>query len=175
MRLTNYIRDAFIEAAMQDIPKKKSNLEEMSKIAQEDINSKLPKNIKKIWLDNTDERDFLIVRHDSFANASFCYPSTSQYSSGARPLSDEAKAKLKVMEEENNTEEKKLKDLRSKLKGAAYACTTTKQLRDLLPDFSKYLPKEEEQTARSLPVVANIVEEFKKAGWPKTQSKGNAK
>ena len=175
MRLTNYIREAFIEAAMQDIPKKKSNLEEMSKIAQEDINSRLPKNIKKIWLENTDERDFLIVRHDSFKKASFCYPSTSAYSSGSRPLSDSVKAKLELMAEENDAECKKLNELRSKLKGAAYACTTTKQLRDLLPDFSKYLPNEEEQTARSLPVVANIVEEFKKAGWPKTQPKGNTK
>jgi hypothetical protein len=175
MRLTNYIRDAFIEAAMQDIPKKKSNLEEMSKIAQEDINSRLPKNIKKIWLENTDERDFLIVRHDSFKKASFCYPSTSAYSSGSRPLRDSVKAKLELMAEENDAECKKLNELRSKLKGAAYACTTTKQLRDLLPDFSKYLPNEEEQTARSLPVVANIVEEFKKAGWPKTQPKGNTK
>jgi len=47
-----------------------------------------------------------------------------------------------------------------------YACTTTKQLRELLPEFDRYLPAEEEKTLRTLPVVQNIVADFVKAGWP---------
>ena len=42
MRLTNYIRDAFIEAAMQDVPAKKVHTEEIRKLAQDDIFTRLP-------------------------------------------------------------------------------------------------------------------------------------
>jgi hypothetical protein len=167
MRLTNYIRDAFIEAAMQDVPKKSDNKEELRKIASDDIVSRLPKSIQKIWKDNGEERAFLIVRHASYAGIGYAHPAISEYSGGERNLSEEVKKKMKAAEELRNAEEKILKDLRNKLKGAAYACTTTKQLRELLPEFDKYLPEEQAQTARSLPVVANIVADFAKAGWPK--------
>jgi hypothetical protein len=81
-------------------------------------------------------------------------------------LSAEVKKKMDDAKRVRDDEEKALQGLRSKLKGAAYACTTTKQLRELLPEFDKYLPEEVAASARSLPVVANIVAEFTKAGWP---------
>lgn len=167
MRLTNYIRDAFIEAAMQDVPATKVHTEEIRKLAQEDIFTRLPKDIQKIWSENNESRSFLKIRHDSYRGVSFVYPSIDEYSSGDRPLSDKVKAKIDKLADEMK-EDKKMRDsLQGKLKGAAYACTTTKQLRELLPEFGRYLPEEEAQTARSLPVVANIVADFAKAGWPK--------
>lgn len=172
MRLTNYIRDAFIEAAMQDVPSKVNHTEEIRKLAQTDILSRLPKDILKIWTENKESRSFLIIKHDDVRSVSFVYPSVGEYSSGRRPLSEEVKAKIDVLADEMVANNKVMKELRGKLKGAAYACTTTKQLRELLPEFESYLPAEVEQSARSLPVVANIVSEFTKAGWPAKKKEG---
>ena len=36
-----------------------------------------------------------------------------------------------------------------------------------LPEFAHYLPAEDAPAGRSLPVVANLVTDFVKAGWPK--------
>lgn len=167
MRLTNYIRDAFIEAAMQDVPVKCNHSEEIRKLAFADVFSRLPKDIQKIWKENGEARSFLIERHDSIADTSFAYPSTDKYSNGKRSISAEAKAKIDALKAEMDADSRIRKDLRDKLKGAAYSCTTTKQLRDLLPEFDQYLPAEEEQTCRTLPAVANLVADFTKAGWPK--------
>ena len=167
MRLTNYIRDAFIEAAMQDVPSTCNHTEEIRKLAQADVFSRLPKDIYKIWTENGESRSFLKVRHDSIRGVSFVYPATDEYRSGARPVSDKVKAKIDVLADEMEADYKVKKDLRSKLKGAAYSCNTTKQLRELLPEFDSYLPPEEAPSPRSLPVVANIVADFAKAGWPK--------
>jgi hypothetical protein len=35
-----------------------------------------------------------------------------------------------------------------------------------LPEFEKYLPEDEAQAVRALPVVTNVVADFVKAGWP---------
>lgn len=167
MRLTNYIRDAFIEAAMQDVPVKCNHSEDIRKLAYEDVFSRLPKDIQKIWKEAGEARDFLKQRHDSIAGVSFVYPSTHEYSSGNRPISEAVKKKINALKVEMDADLKVRRDLQSKLKGAAYSCTTTKQLRDLLPEFGRYLPEEEEKTCRTLPAVANLVADFTKAGWPK--------
>lgn len=46
-----------------------------------------------------------------------------------------------------------------------------KALRAAMPEFAKYLPEADKAPDRSLPVVANVVSEFTKAGWPKGDQK----
>jgi hypothetical protein len=58
-----------------------------------------------------------------------------------------------------------------KLRGVIDACTTLKKLKDTLPEFEKYFPKENEPV-KNLPAVANLVTDMMKLGWPK---KGEAK
>lgn len=58
-------------------------------------------------------------------------------------------------------------DLRLKLEGCAAACTTLKLLKDMLPEFVKYMPADEPAACKTLPVVQNVVSDFVKAGWPK--------
>ena len=40
----------------------------------------------------------------------------------------------------------------------------------MLPEFEKYLPADEQKALRSVPVVANLVADFTKAGWPKDKA-----
>jgi hypothetical protein len=166
MRLTNTIRDAFIRAAMDDVPLGRSHIEEIRKLAQDDVFSKLPKDIQKIWKENKESRAFLRVRHDSVCNVSFAYPAISEYSNRTISISSEVKQKIQELRTEMDADDKVRKDLKDKLHGIAYSCTTRKQIAEALPEFEKYLPEDEGKALRSLPVVANIVADFTKAGWP---------
>jgi hypothetical protein len=53
-----------------------------------------------------------------------------------------------------------------KLEALVMGCSTRKQLVNLLPECEKYLPAEA-STDRSLPVVANVIADLTKLGWPK--------
>jgi hypothetical protein len=170
MKLTNYIRDAFLDSAIKDVPKSCDHTEEIRKIAQADLIAQVPTAIQKAWKD-PDMVAYLRRRVGMFGGVSVAYPVNSEYSDGARNLTPEAAHRVDKLKAEMEADEAVRRNLRAKLKGAAYACNSTKQLRELLPEFSKYLPAEEEKTCRTLPAVANIVAEFTKAGWP--QSKVN--
>lgn len=61
-----------------------------------------------------------------------------------------------------------------KLKGVIDACTTLKKLKDTLPEFEQYFPKENEPV-KNLPAVANLVTDMMKLGWPKGGKKGEVK
>lgn len=166
MKLTNYIRDAFIDAAMADVPKGCDYEEEIRKIASADLLGQLPPLIQRAWKDpNT--IGFIKRRTGKYGGVSVAYPSeTDRWNVPERPLTPDAQKKVDKLAAEMQADAEVRRSLRQKLKGAAYACNTAKQLRELLPEFSKYLPAEEERTCRTLPVVANIVAEFTKAGWP---------
>lgn len=52
------------------------------------------------------------------------------------------------------------------LAGVVEACSTLKQLKERLPEFTKYYPTEGAPTA-NLPALANVVADLSKLGWPK--------
>ena len=64
---------------------------------------------------------------------------------------------------EENAARTRAKD---KLEDLVMGCSTRKQLVNLLPECEKYLPAEA-STDRSLPVVANVISDMTKLGWPK--------
>jgi len=49
----------------------------------------------------------------------------------------------------------------------AYACTTLKQLQDQLPELIKYMPDEKGRATKNVPMVVGVIEDLKKAGFPK--------
>lgn len=173
MKLSNYIRDAFINSVMNDVPKKDFS-EEAQKIFAKAYIDALPEPIKMAWaLPNC--REYLRTVYANICGQSFQLPATDAHKWGGIKTPEKAKAKIDALVAQHNEQEKQHDALRAKIKGAAYACNTTKQLRELLPEFDKYLPPEEEKTLRTLPVVQNIVADFVKAGWPKGATKGGAK
>lgn len=170
MKLTNYIRDAFIDAAMADVPKGCDHEEEIRKIASADLIEQLPTLIQRAWKDG-DTIDYIKRRADSYGGVQVAYPATEdRWNSPKRQLTAAAQKKVDKLAAEMDADATLRRDLRQKLKGAAYACNSVKQLRELLPEFAKYLPAEEEKTCRTLPVVANIVADCTKAGWPKRKA-----
>jgi len=168
MKLTNYLRDAFITSVMNDVPEKDYS-EEAQKVFTKAYLELLPKEIQTLWA-TPDLKSYLNTSYSCVCGQSFTLPSTS---SGFRDIATPPKAQAKLAELKAQYDAQKTQHnaLRSKVKGAAYACKTTKQLRELLPEFERYLPAEEEKTLRTLPVVQNIVSDFVKAGWPANKAK----
>ena len=164
MRLTNYMRDAFITAAMQDVPMINYN-EQAEKLAREHLKKRFealfpgidPNGPANSWLEKCS-----VSLPGSLQNI---YAVAPTY----RVLETDLKIwpKLQEIAHKYSVQEKERLELRNKLKGVAYSCTTRKALADALPEFEKYLPEDEAKAIRSLPVVTNVVSDFVKAGWPK--------
>jgi hypothetical protein len=83
------------------------------------------------------------------------------------PMTGAAGEKMRQLVEAKGAQDDVRSALKSKIKAAAYGCTTRKALIELLPEFARYLPAEEEATCRTLPAVANLMSDLMKAGWPK--------
>lgn len=165
MKLTNNIRDAFVRGALADVPTVDYD-EQMRKLVQDAVVESLPPKIKAIWKDSS-LKAFVklgnVCTPRGFSNVAV--PATDGWTGMAVPSSVEAQVAELVAA--NDKQRAMVSDLTAKLKQAAYACTTRKQLTDLLPEFQKYLPADDAAATRSVPVIANVVADFVKAGWPK--------
>ncbi len=163
MKLTNYMRDAFIRAAMQDVPSI-DYMEQARAFLQAESIEQLPPKVRAIAKDKN-------LRH--FLNTAGCHVDSVGYISVLCGRGDdfkpsaEAREKLSAISADAAKQKKTESELRSKLKAVAYSASTRKQLAELLPEFVKYLPADEATAIRSVPVVANVVTDFVKAGWPK--------
>ena len=166
MRLTNFLRDAFVRAVMHDVPS--TNYEEQAhKLARDQVRAMFKKEFPTIDYDKACDSEWFNSGsinmpygiHGIHIKCMTCW----------NMLKDEGKVwpKLEELGVKKKEQEKKLSELESRLKGVAYACTTRKQLEEALPEFSAYLPEEEAKAAKTLPAVANVLSEFVKAGWPK--------
>ena len=171
MRLTNLIRDAFVTAAMQDVPKVDYQTE-AHKIAIADSVEALPAQLRPLALDKNLSQ-FFNMRSHWFHNSPFQSVSVFAPRGGDFRLSATAEKKIAQLEVKAEAQRAERNALSGRLRGAAYGCTTRKALAELLPEFEKYLPKEEEKAGRSLPVIANLVADFTKAGWPKAKGEQN--
>jgi hypothetical protein len=166
MRLTKIIRDAFVRAAMDDVPKEDYEAK-IHKLIQDDAIAKLPPKIKAIAQDKE-------LRHFLKTESHYI---TGYWISNVRVMHPEyerspnvnTQVEALLVEAANQMEQ--MNALRTKLQAAADAVTTRKALIDLLPEFEKYLPADESKTVASLPAVANVLSDFVKAGWPKNQPK----
>ena len=163
MRLTNYLRDAFVLAVMQDVPKRKDHSEEIRKIVVDDVLSQVPKQIKDAWMDSK-SRQYLKEGTTYFYGIGVMTPTLDKYRSDLK-LTSKAQSKVDKLGGEMEVDSKMRKELAIKVKGVAYGCNTLKQLQELLPEFVKYMPEAEAPVAKNLPMVSNIVSDFKKAGW----------
>jgi hypothetical protein len=162
MKLTNYTRDAFITSVMDDVPKIDYHEAYRAAFLEAYIPT-LPKVVQDMWASNA-TRPYLALTSARGCGSSFSVPTNDRY--GEIPTPAAATDKLAALVAAHNAQKQARDALRVNLKGAAYGCTTTKALRELLPEFDRYLPAEIEKTSRQLPVVQNIMADFVKAGWP---------
>lgn len=167
MKLTNTIRDAFISAAMSDVPRTDYD-EEARKIAGAALDAAFKKAFPGVKIDRltAGETGWLDKCGVNMpGDLGSLYTWTPSY----RVLERDAETWAKLIELSQKAREQNdiRTSLTSKLKSVAYACTTRKALADALPEFEKYLPADQAAACRTLPAVANVVADFTKAGWPK--------
>lgn len=163
MKLTNYIRDAYIQQVMNDVPRERYE-EMIDKLILDDAVDQLPTAVKAVWKD---------PNLQGYIKTQSVYP-VPKAGVVQVPCLNRSDFKLRSVAQQKAEELVKLRDaqvarfnsLRDQLKSIAYGCTTRKALAETLPELEKYIPKEEE-TSRNLPMVANVVSDFVKAGWPK--------
>lgn len=166
MRLTKTIRDAFVRAVMHDVPMIDYETE-ATKIGKDAISASLPASVQKMIKDPL-ASDYLCREYINmplkFSN--FYFYCERNGNSVLQLKHPEAWAKIIELHSKHEQQIKDRNTLRYKLEGVANSVSTRKSLVAALPEFEKYLPADEEKAIRSLPVVANIVADFTKAGWP---------
>lgn len=165
IRLTNYIRDAFINAAMNDVPQVDYQAQ-IIKLVMEDITKQLPIVIQDA-LNSPAAKDYISKISASYGGVYIEVPGTVAQRYHHPTLTKPAQAKLEKLVAAKDAQTTERSVLRGKVHAAAYGCNNRKALAELLPEFEKYLPAEEEKTCRTLPAVANLMADFSKAGWPK--------
>jgi hypothetical protein len=169
MRLTKYIRQAFVNAAMQDVPKV-DYIEQVRKQVLKEFEDLMPPEVKVAY-----------AKHPEWFNRGDYYYISGVGNSFAVPrptnmrLPEDALARVNNLVNLYKEQNKKLNELQDKLTAVAEGASTRKALVAALPEFEKYLPAEVETPVRSLPAIANVVAEFTKAGWPKGEKKDATK
>lgn len=170
MRLTNPIREAFVKAVMDDVPRIDYR-EQAQTIIRRALLKAAPKVIQEGIAKHPEYFNTHYVSYSSLGGMQ-CYGVTgSLYNDSAVAALtdivnlDEIDALIKKAE----AQEEQRNDLEAKLRGVAFACTTRKALVDALPEFEKYLPTESSK-GTNLPALANVVADFMQAGWPKEKA-----
>lgn len=163
MKLTNYIRDAYINSVMNDVPEV-DYTDKIIKHVLASIGGDLPTQVAKIWKDPK-TCGFIKKAGFMFNGVYVVVPTGDPYK--APKLNENDQLQLVELSKLHADQKTLRNTLRQKVKQTAYGCTTSKALIDLLPEFEKYLPAESGSTCRNLPVIANLMVDLVKAGWPK--------
>lgn len=187
MRLTNYHRESFIRAVVNDLPPIEDSPEykEVEEAVEQYVVSKLPVCLRGPYLDRSTReyfKDNLGFSSNHSFNAELNHLTWEDRHKlfqffGRKPVSIEVGpgSQLDIAIIKFIGKLKDLSALRIKLRNAIFSCTTLKQAKDYLPDsLHKYLPANVDVSARnanrSLPVVTNVLTDLKAFGWPKENS-----
>lgn len=158
MRLTNSLRDAFVNGVLRDIPVIDYN-EIMRKTALQAAKDVMPVEVRAAY-----------EKHPSWFQENWGRRLGGEYFYLPVPneteFSSEANQTIKDLAARKSEQTEKIDEIRRRLRGAAYSVSTTKALREMFPEFSQYIPEDETKT-KNLPALANIVADVIKAGWPK--------
>ena len=165
MKLTNYIREAFVRSAMNDVPE--VDYQGLAtKLVVGHVVSTAPEAIQKAIKARSPESDWVGQSYLSMPGSLH-----GVYVPGP-PTTREAfpqtvRDEIKRLDEALSKQKTQRNELESNLTAAAKSVTTRAALATLLPEFEKYLPANEQAACKTLPAVANIMAGFVKAGWPK--------
>lgn len=165
-RLTNEMRNAFVRRVMADVP----TVDYETKIrdaVNKAAHAALPKAVAKL-LDDPEAADYIklcadyvdVCEHQSLTFADIPAKSDNDL---ARIAEAAAAPFGKLWDEQ----QRQYDALVSRLRAVANHCTTVNALRDALPEFARYLPQDDANAITDLPMVANLVSDLIKAGWPK--------
>lgn len=162
MKLTNYLRDAFVTAVMADVPCENYQ-EKAEALVRQDAYEKLPAKIKAIY-DDKELRHFISTKYYGFNR--FHFHSITVHAEDTYEPSQDVMIKLNELNELHKAQLLRNDELKRNLENAIYSVTTVKNARELLVDFADYLPDETKPT-KQLPAISGLNEAFKAAGFPK--------
>lgn len=165
MKLTNIIRDAFVRSVMNDVPTVDYS-EQIREVVTKEAVAQLPEKVRALY-NNSATKDYVATFWHGGKLSNAMIPGVN----GVFKLSANGQKTIEAIEQKRAAQDAKNKELRSSVRAVAYSATTRKALADLLPEFAKYLPQDEAAAIKTLPVVANVVSSFVKAGWPKDKVK----
>lgn len=152
IKLSNSIRDAYVEACMSDVPK--PDYEALKKKAQDLLYKAMSPAVRKVYREAPNA-----LKSDTFSElADRSYVrliiADVKWSEVLAPVLEEAGARTRV---------------RQQIKSQAYACKTGKQLEEALPQFAHHVPKPDQPTPY-LPVPASFLDDLKMLGFqPKVE------
>ncbi len=164
MRLTKTLRDAFIRAAMADVPRIDYD-EQIKKLVLDRAVELLPTKARACWED-AKSRPFLNTRIWYTAVGGVSVPAEEFRGETDLPFTSEQRHVYNELVRLHKEQYKTFDELRTMLTSVANSITTRKTLVERLPEFEKYLPAAPE-TSANLPALANVVTAFMTAGWPK--------
>lgn len=169
MKLTKYIRQAFIEAAMNDVPYVDYGSQAQA-LAEKTLLEIMPASVTNLLSDKNAEpwinREYMYMPRNFSNFAGYTTRNNNDIISKLRP---KVWGQINELHKLDEQQTEKLRQLRIKLQGCAESVTTRKALAELLPEFEKYLPEDQKEAIKTLPAVANIVADFAAAGWPKNK------
>ena len=172
MKLTNAMRNCFIDAVMKDVPRIDYD-EKIQSAAEKIAIPKLPLEIQKIW-GKSSLKGFIKTETVSVSyKRNYFYvavPFYADYNTMQSDLSESAE--IKSLYDLSSEQSSSIFELRRKTKAAIYSVTTLKQALELMPEFESYLPKPNDAPTKYAPaVIANLAADLTKAGWPKGKAK----
>ena len=165
MKLTNYMRDAFIRAVMNDVPAVDYQAQ-ADAIVRDHVAKEFAKAFPRIDMTSPEVLEWI---QESYISTPGALNGVRVRAPKSMSLKGNEKLwkKLDALSGQMHRQQQTRDALMSRLKSVAYSCSTRKALLAALPEFEKYLPEDEPAAVRTLPVVANVVADFVKAGWPK--------
>ena len=168
MKLTNYLRTAFVSAVMQDVPVQDFD-EQIDKVRVEAVAKELPEKLRAAWLDPLLRCYFgmrcLHLHGDFYVQVPTPLYMYNNSDDPTHPSYRIRNALLPLAEQRAEARTTR-QELHRKLEAVVAGCNTRKQLVEALPEFEKYAPKETEKLA-GLPAVSGVVADLVAAGWPK--------
>ena len=159
MKLSKLLRQSFVRAAMDDVPKINYDAE-IRKVALAGAVKSMPSDLRRAYEKHP---DWFTNDGQHIPGFGYMYLPTASEKKLPEATLEEIKRLVQLKDEQTH----RLDQLRIKLRGIADSCTTRKALVEALPEFEKYLPADAPTACRMLPVVANVVADFVAAGWPK--------
>lgn len=157
MRLTLAHKAAYVQAAIRDVPQVDYRTK-AHEIARRDVVLYGMPDIVRAAYDKHPQ--WINTRHTQYGEL----PSGDPNITPSAQLNESAKAKIAELDIADRDQWEARQRLTRKLKAAVAGCTTTKQLAELIPEFAKYLPREQGKIEFPLAVV-NPLADFVKAGW----------
>ena len=156
MKLTNYQKQAVVRAITNDIPEidAKKRREKIQAAAVAAMSPSIRKVYRTMPHALRTKYEYLMYDNEGNSESRLLIVgdlSGEQVQEILKPFQEEAQARAEAID---------------RLRKLVHGCSTLKQLREALPECEKYFPQEGTKTQYPV-VVANVVTDLMKLGWPK--------